>query len=426
MKVTTEKLDNNLAKIIVEVDNADFLKECTNVYNKNKSKYNVPGFRKGHVDQKTVEKVYGAGVFFEEACDNCINKTYYDAVNESKLDVISRPKISVSKIGKDDNLVYEATVAVTPDFKVDNYKGIELKKEKVEATEEEINERLKKEQEKNGEIETKDGDIKNGDIAVIDFEGFVDDKAFQGGKGTDYSLNIGSHSFVDTFEDQLIGHKAGDDVEVKVHFPKEYHASLADKDAVFKVKVKEVKEKHLPELNDEFASMVSEFETLNDLKENFKKKIEEEKSENNNRKLENEAINKIVENTKIDLPREAIDTEIDLMIENIEQQLKRQGITLDKYLSMLNKSLDEYRKTCEVEATKNLKTRLILDKIAKKDDVKASDEMVEDDLKNMAMQYGMNFDDIKDKISNEEKDRVRNELKYKAVVKYIIDNAKVK
>ncbi|MDO5564696.1 MAG: trigger factor [Eubacteriales bacterium] len=426
MKVNSEKLEKGLVKLIIEIDNDFFLKECVNAYNQTKSKYDIPGFRKGHATKEVIEKVYGEGVFFEDAVNNCIDKTYPDAVDESKLDVISKPKFNIVKIGKKDNLIYEATVAVTPEIKVKKYKGVEVTKEKNEVTEEEIQNKLQQELEKNAIIKSVDREINNNDIAVIDYEGFVDGKAFDGGAGMDYNLTIGSHSFIDNFEEQLIGHKKGDKVEVNVTFPKNYHKELANKKALFKVVIKDVNEKELPELNDEFASEISEFETLNDLKNDYKEKIAKEKEEGIKKKAQDELINKIVEGSEMDLPKEAIDTEVDLMLHNIADKLESQGISIEQYFSMLKKNEDEFRKMLYKDATKNLRVRLVLEKIAKDENIKASDEMVIQEFKKMAENYGLEFDKVKDKIDDDEKENVRNELLYQAVINYLYENAKVK
>ena len=423
-----EKISNNMAKITITIPKEDFLKEEDKAYNKRKGKINIQGFRKGHATKEMIYKVYGQGVFYEDAADECINHSYYDAIKESGLKVLSRPEIEITEIGLDKDLVYVAKVAIEPDFKLGKYKGVSVEKTKVGIKDSDVDAKLKQDQEKNARIVTVDREIKDGDIAVIDFEGFVDGKAFNGGKGENYSLNIGSHSFIDNFEEQLIGHKAEDNVDVNVTFPNEYgEKSLAGKPALFKVKIHEVRTKEFPELNDEFASEISEFEKMEDYKNDVKKKLLEEAENQAKRVTETKIVDEIIKDTEIDLAPQAVEASIDDIINNISQNLAYRGIKLDDYLKMTGQDIKTLREGQRQAAISNLKTTLILQKIAAEEKIEADDKMVEEQIEKMAKSYAMAVDKFKESyITDAERENIKKDLCFPCVVKFLYENAKIK
>ena len=428
MNQVAEKISNNMAKITITIPKEDFLKEEDKAYNKRKGKINISGFRKGHATKDMIYKVYGKEVFYEDAADECINHSYYDAIKESGLKVLSRPEIEVKEIGLDKDLVYEAKVAIEPEFKLSKYKGIAVDKTKVNIKESDVENKLKQDQEKNARIVTVDREIKDGDIAVIDFEGFADGKAFNGGKGENYSLNIGSHSFIDNFEEQLIGHKAEENVDVNVTFPAEYgEKSLAGKPALFKVKIHEVRVKELPDLNDEFASEISEFEKMDDYKADIKKKLIEEAEEQAKRVTETKIVDQIVKDTEIDLAPQAVEASIDDVVNNIAQRLSYRGIKLDDYLKMTGQDIKTLREGQREAAISNLKTSLVLEKIADEEKIEADDKMVDEQIEKMAKSYAMAVDKFKEAyITSEERENIKKDLRFPCVVKFLYDNAKIK
>ena len=329
MSVQVEKLEKNMAKLTVEVSAEDFKAAIKKAFNKNKNRFAIPGFRKGKAPQAMIEKMYGEGVFYEDAADEAINASYAEAMKESGLDIVSRPEVTIEKIGKDEPFVYSALVAVKPEVTLGQYKGVEVEKADASVSAEDVEAELKKVQEQNARLLTvEDRGVEDGDQTVIDFEGFVDGKGFEGGKAEDYPLTIGSHSFIDTFEEQLIGKKIGEECEVNVTFPTEYHAAdLAGKPATFKVTVKEIKVKELPELNDEFASEVSEFDTLDEYKKDVEKKLAEKKEIEANSKNEDAVVAKVVENATMEIP----DKMIDAQAENMVQDMAVSGYVLKVY-----------------------------------------------------------------------------------------------
>ena len=336
MNVNVEKLEKNMAKMTVTVPAEEFEKATVEAYNRQKNRISIPGFRKGHAPKAMIEKMYGAGIFYEEAVDIILDRTYPEACRESGLEIASRPEISVDKIEKGSDLVYTATVAVKPEVELGEYKGIEVEKADSVVTDEEVEAEIKRTQERNARIvsiDDADREVKDGDIVNIDFNGFVDGKEFAGGKGEDYPLTIGSHSFIDNFEDQLVGHKAGEEVEVNVTFPEDYHAEeLKGKPALFKVTIKTIKEKQLPEIDDDFASEVSEFETLAEYKDSVKKEIKERKEKWAAQENENKVVAAVVANAKIDVPDAMIDTEAEQLVQNFRRRIESQGMNFDQYM----------------------------------------------------------------------------------------------
>ena len=398
MSLQVEKLEKNMAKLTVEVPAEQFEKALTTAFNKNKSRFNIPGFRKGKAPQAMVEKMYGVEVLYEDAINEALDATYGDAVTESKLDVVSRPEIDVVQVEKGKELIYTATVAVKPEVTLGEYKGIEVEKASAEVSDEDIEAELKKVQEQNSRLITvEDRAVEDGDQTVVDFEGFVDGTPFEGGKGEDYPLTIGSHSFIDTFEEQLIGKNIGEECEVNVTFPEEYHAKeLAGKPAVFKVTVKEIKRKELPELNDEFAGEVSEFETLEEYKNDVKAKLSLTKQKEAATENENHVVDKVVENATMDIPEPMIDSQVNNMVNDYARRMQSQGLSLEQYMQFTGMTIDTLKEQMKPQAVKRIQTRLVLEAIVKAENITVSDEAVEKEIADMAESYKMEVAQIKE------------------------------
>ena len=428
MSCKVDKIGENKAKFTIEVDNAEFLKPEDKVFNKEKGKLSVPGFRKGKITKDMAYKVYGRGIFLEDAVNQCINDTYYKEVRETGEKILSQPKINVVQVDFDKPLIYEAEVAIVPPVKLGKYKGLNLNKVDIVISEEDINHRLQDEQEKNARLVTVERKSKNGDTVNIAFDGYVDGKQFEGGKSDSYDLVLGSHSFIDNFEDQLVDKGAGDEVDVNVTFPEKYQEKkLAGKPALFKVKINSVREKQLPDIDDEFVSEISEFEKLEDYKNNLRKELtllrERQMKEDNKGKL----LDEIVKNTTINLAEEAIDAEVDEMMASYDERLKYQGIDLKTYLGMMKKTEEDYRKEIRPRAETTLKNSIVLEEIAKAENIEATDEMVDEELERMAKSYGMDVAKFKESYANEEdRKRLKEELLYPAVLDFIYNNANIK
>ena len=386
MSVQVEKLEKNMAKLTVEVSAEDFKAAIKKAFNKNKNRFAIPGFRKGKAPQAMIEKMYGEGVFYEDAADEAINASYAEAMKESGLDIVSRPEVTIEKIGKDEPFVYSALVAVKPEVTLGQYKGVEVEKADASVSAEDVEAELKKVQEQNARLLTvEDRGVEDGDQTVIDFEGFVDGKGFEGGKAEDYPLTIGSHSFIDTFEEQLIGKKIGEECEVNVTFPTEYHAAdLAGKPATFKVTVKEIKVKELPELNDEFASEVSEFDTLDEYKKDVEKKLAEKKEIEANSKNEDAVVAKVVENATMEIPDKMIDAQAENMVQDMARRMQSQGLSLDMYLKYTGMTVEQMKEQARPDAEKRIRTRLVLEAVAKAENIQISDEKVDEEVAKMA------------------------------------------
>ena len=394
MSVQVEKLEKNMAKLTVEVSAEDFKAAIKKAFNKNKNRFSIPGFRKGKAPQAMIEKMYGEGVFYEDAADEAINASYAEAMKESGLDIVSRPEVTIEKIGKDEPFVYSALVAVKPEVTLGQYKGVEVEKADASVSAEDVEAELKKVQEQNARLLTvEDRGVEDGDQTVIDFEGFVDGKGFEGGKAEDYPLTIGSHSFIDTFEEQLIGKKIGEECEVNVTFPTEYHAAdLAGKPATFKVTVKEIKVKELPELNDEFASEVSEFDTLDEYKKDVEKKLAEKKEIEANSKNEDAVVTKVVENASMEIPDKMIDAQAENMVQDMARRMQSQGLSLDMYLKYTGMTVEQMKEQARPDAEKRIRTRLVLEAVAQAENIQISDEKVDEEVAKMAEAYKMEVD----------------------------------
>ena len=427
MSLQVEKLEKNMAKLTVEVPAEQFEAALKTSYNKNKNKFNIPGFRKGKAPQAMIEKMYGVGVFYEDAVDEAINASYPDAAKESGLEIVSRPEISIEQVEKGKAFIYVATVATKPEVTLGEYKGIEVEKAKPEVTDADVEAELKKVQEQNSRlVSVEDRAVADGDQTVIDFEGFVDGKAFEGGKAEDYTLVIGSHSFIDTFEDQLIGKNIGEDVEVNVTFPAEYHAAeLAGKPATFKVKIKEIKMKELPELNDEFASEVSEFETLDAYKEDVKNKLAETKQAQATAENENNVVQKVVDNAQMDIPAPMVDEQVRNMIEDYARRLQSQGISFDQYLQFTGSTIEQLQEQMRPQAELRLRTRLVLEAVVAAEKIEPSDELVEAEIKKMSENYKMDAEQIKTIMGEAGMAQMKADMAVQEAVDFLVAEAKL-
>lgn len=427
MSLQVEKLEKNMAKLTVEVSAEQFEKALTASYNKNKNRFNIPGFRKGKAPQAMVEKMYGVGVLYEDAIEEALDATYGDAVKESGLEIVSRPEIGVEQIEKGKPFIYTATVAVKPEVTLGEYKGVEVEGAKADVTDEDIQNELKKVQEQNSRlVAVEDRPVADGDQTVIDFEGFVDGTPFEGGKAEDYTLVIGSHSFIDTFEDQLVGKNAGEEVEVNVTFPEEYHAKeLAGKPAVFKVKIKEIKSKELPELNDEFASEVSEFETLDAYKADLQKKLAETKEKQASAENENKVVQKVVDNAIMDIPAPMVDQQVTNMINDYARRMQSQGLSLDQYLQFTGTTLDQLKEQMQPQAESRIRARLVLEAVAKAENIEVSEETVEAELKKMAETYKMEVEQVKNIMDEDGLKQMKEDMAVQEAADFLVAQAKL-
>lgn len=425
MSFTVDKLEKNMVKLTIEVDAEEFAKGMEAAYEKNKNKISVPGFRKGKVPKQMIEKMYGAGIFYEDAANAIIPKEYQRAAVESGLDIVSQPEIDVTQIEEGKNFIFTATVAVRPEVTLGTYKGVEIAKVSTEVTDEDLEAEIKKVQEQNARIiNVEDRPVQDKDDTVIDFEGFMNGVPFAGGKGENYSLTIGSHSFIDTFEEQLIGKKIGEETEVNVTFPEEYHAAeLAGKPATFKVIVKEIKSKELPELNDELVQDISEFKTVDEYKADLKATLEKKKAKDAEVKKENEAIEAAVANAAMEIPEAMIKQQALQMADGYDRNLKQQGISLEQYVKMMGMEIDKFIESIYPEAEKRIKNGLVLDAIAKAEDFTVTDEEVEEEIKNMASMYNMKEDELKDMMTDNERNQIKEDLAVQKAVKLIAAEA---
>lgn len=424
MNVKVEKKENSVVEIEFTMDKEQFNAELDKAFKQNAKKFKVPGFRNGMVPRAVVEKTYGEGVLYEFVIENTVDEAYRTAVVENELEIVSRPELDIKQIGKDKDFVFVVTVCVKPEAKVADYKGIEVKKVSTRVTKKEVEEELERIREKNARIVTvEDRDLKDGDISVIDFEGFVDGVAFDGGKGENFELTIGSGQFIPGFEDQMVGMKIGEERDVNVKFPEEYHAeNLAGKDATFKVKLHEIKEKVLPELDDEFAKDVSEFDTLEEYRKDLNKKVKERKENQAKATKEQEAIEKFIEKVEVVIPDGMIDEEVEKMVEEMNANLSYQGLNIDQYLQYMGITLEDYKKEMRAQAEKRIKLNLGLEAVAKEEKVEVSDEEIDAKIKELSAQYGAGDDESLLKNENARK-YMRQELTHEKTMKIVTDNA---
>lgn len=427
MSLQVEKLEKNMAKLTIEVPAEEFEAAIKAAYNHNKGKFNIPGFRKGKAPLNMIEKMYGVGIFYEEAANAVIDASYPKAVDECEEEIVSSPEINVTQIEKGKAFIYEATVALKPEVTLGEYKGVEVEKVDGTVTEEDVENALKSEQKKNGrQVAVEDRPVEDGDNTVIDFKGYVDGKAFDGGEGTDYPLTIGSHSFIDTFEEQLIGKNIGETCEVNVTFPAEYHApELAGKPAKFDVIIKEIKKTELPELNDEFASEVSDFDTLAEYKEDLKAKLQERKAESAKTQTENKVVAKVVENAQMEIPQPMIDTQARGMVEDYARRLQSQGLNINDYMKYTGMTPEKLMEQMRPEAEKRIKTRLVLEKVVEVENVVVSDELLDENIVKMAEAYQMEADKLRELLGDAEKEQMKEDLKVQAAIDMLVAEAKL-
>lgn len=427
MSLQVEKSEKNTAKLTIEVPAEKFDAAVKNAYNKNKGRSNIPGFRKGKAPFEMIKKMYGAGVFYEDAVNEVIDATYPDAAKESGLEIVSRPEISVEQIEEGKNLIYTAEVAVKPEVTLGEYKGVEVQKVKADVTDADIEAELNIVREKNSRLITvEDRGVENGDQVTIDFDGYVDGKRFDGGKGEDYPLVIGSHTFIDTFEEQLIGKTTGEECEVNVTFPEEYHVEeLKNKPAVFKVTVKEIQRKELPEVNDEFASEVSDFDTLEEYKKDIAEKVKTEKEQAAKTENENRVVEKVVENASMEIPDQMVNEQVAGMVNDYARRLESQGIPFKQYCEITGMTADKLGDQMRPQALKRIKTRLTLEAVVKAENITASEEEVEKQFDQMAETYKMEKEQIKNMFGEEQLNQLKEDLAVQAAVDFLVAEAKL-
>ena len=425
MSVQVENLEKNMVKLTIEVAAEELEKALQAVYQKEKGRISLPGFRKGKVPRAMIEKMYGPEIFFEDAANMLIGQEYPKAVDESGVDVVSRPEIDVTQIEKGKPFIFTAEVAVRPEVTLGEYKGVQVTKIDTKVTEEEMQAELDRERKSNARtITVEDRAVQDGDTAVIDFEGFVDGVAFEGGKGENHSRVIGSHSFIEGFEEQLIGKNTGDELDVNVTFPEEYHAAeLAGKPAVFKVKINEIKMEELPELDDEFAQDVSEFDTLDEYKQSVEKKIIERKETEGKRAQENEAIDKIVEVSEMEIPDVMVDNQARSMIDDFANRISQQGLSMEQYMQFSGTTVDQMLEQMKPEALKRIQSTLVLEEIVKKEDIQISEEDIDAEIERMAGMYGMDAAELKEYMGESEKESMKMELGIQKAIELIMDQA---
>ncbi len=430
MSVQVEKLEKNMAKLTIEVPAEELEKAIQSAYQKNKGKISVPGFRKGKVPRQLIEKMYGKEVFYEDAANELLPTAYEQALEECTEEIVSSPKIEVTQIEAGKPFIFTAEVALKPEVKLGKYKGVKVEKQDTSVTDEEIAAELDKERENNARtIEVTDRAVKDGDIATIDFEGFVDGVAFEGGKGENYPLTIGSGSFIPGFEEQLIGKNKDEEVEVNVTFPEDYHAEeLKGKAALFKVTIKEIKEKELPELDDEFASEVSEFDTLDEYKADIKAKLTEKKEKDAKNAKEEAVIDAIIADASMDIPEAMLETQQRQIVQDFAQRLQMQGLSLEQYFQFTGLDSAKMLEQVKPQAERKIKSRLVLEAIVAAENIQASDEDYEEELKRMGEVYNMEVDKVKEMLGDNEKaiGQIKEDLAITKAVEFVVKEAKEK
>ena len=426
MSLQVEKLEKNMAKLTIEASAEEFDKAIQKAYQKNKNKINIQGFRKGKAPLALIEKMYGPSIFYEDAANEIIPEAYEKAALESGLEIVSRPEIDVVQIEKGKSFIITAEVAIKPEVTLGEYKGIEVEKKEVTVTDEEVMAKIEHEREHNSRMVTIDNrPIQMDDIAVIDFEGFVDGEPFEGGKGEGYSLTIGSRSFIDNFEEQLIGKSIGEEVDVNVTFPEDYHASnLAGKPALFKVKINEIKVKELPELDDDFAQEVSEFDTLDEYKENIRATLKENKEKELKIAKENEIIDKIIENASMDIPEPMIETQVGQLADDFAQRMRYQGLSIEQYFQFTGMDSKKFFESLRPQALKRIQSRLVLEAIVKAENIEVTEEELEKELTEMASMYKMELDKLKELLGDNEKEQIKTDIAIQKAVDFVVAESK--
>ena len=425
MSVQVEKLEKSMAKLTITVEAAKFDAAVDSAYQKNKGKIALPGFRKGKAPRAMIEKMYGTGVFYEDAANELIPEAYETAAKESELEIVAQPEIEVTQMEKGTDFIFTATVAIKPEVTLGDYKGIEVEKKEAEVSEEEITAEIDKAREANSRLITiEDRATEDGDTVIIDFDGYVDGKQFEGGYAEDYTLVLGSHSFIDNFEDQLVGKNLGEDVEVNVTFPEEYHVEdLKGKPALFKVKIKEIQKKELPELDDDFAQDVSDFDTLDEYKADVEKKILENKENQIKREQEDQIIEKIIENAQMEIPQQMITAQTRQMTQEFAQRLQSQGLSLEQYMQFTGLTPQKMMEDLEPQALKRIQSRLVLEAVVAAENIEASDEEIDKELENMASMYQMEIDKLKELIGDDEKKQIGMDLAVQKAVEFVVKEA---
>ena len=426
MSVQVENLEKNTAKLTIEVPAEKFEEAVQHSYNKNKGKFNIPGFRKGKAPFNMIKKMYGVGVFYEDAVDEVIDASYPDAAKESGLEIVSRPSISIEEIEEGKAFVYTAVVAVKPEVTLGEYKGVEVQKTKSEVTEEDIETEIKRAREKNSRLITvEDRGIEDGDQVTIDFDGSVDGKRFEGGKAEDYPLTIGSHTFIDNFEEQLIGKTTGEECEVNVTFPAEYHVEeLKNKPAVFKVKVKEIQRKELPEANDDFASEVSDFDTMEEYKKDLTEKLQAEKIEAAKTADEDKVVAKVIENATMEIPDQMVEEQVNGMVNDYARRLESQGISFKQYVEITGMTAEKIGEQMKPQAIKRIQTRLVLEAVVKAENIQADDAAVDEQFDKMAEDFKMDKEQIKGMFGEEQMAQLKEDLAVQKAIDFLVAEAK--
>lgn len=425
MSVKVENLEKNMAKLTVEVSAQSLEKALDQAYNRQKKSISIPGFRKGKVPRAMVEKMYGVEIFYEDAANILLQQEYPKACEESGLEIVSSPTIDVVQLEKGKEFIFTAEVAVKPEVTLGKYAGVTVTKIDVSVSEEEVDAEIERQRGMNARTVSVERPIQEGDTAVIDFEGFVNGEAFEGGKGEDYDLVIGSHSFIDTFEDQLVGKVKGDAVDVDVTFPEEYHAAdLAGQPALFKVVIKDVTAKELPELDDEYVADTTDFETVAEYKEDVKKSLGEQKEKDARAAKEEEAIGKIVDAAKMDIPDAMIDQQVNNMINEFANNLMQQGLSFEQYMQFTGMTEEKFKEQVRPDAVKRIQSSLVLEQIAKDENIEVTDEDVEAEIEKMAAMYGMEAKDLKGLVGDAEKASMKNDIAIQKAVEFVMDNVK--
>ena len=425
MSLQVEKLEKNMAKLTIEVPADDGETALQSAYMKQKNKISLPGFRKGKVPRQMIEKMYGAEIFYDDAANELIPKAYAEAYDEAELDIVSRPEINVVQIEKGKPFIFTADVATKPEVTLGEYKGLEIEKVSTRVTQKEVDAKIQEEAEKNARtITVTDRPVQDGDEVILDFEGFVDGVAFEGGKGENYPLTIGSGSFIPGFEEQLVGAEAEKEMEVKVTFPEDYHAEdLKGKEAVFKCTIHEIKAKELPEIDDEFAAEVSEFDTLEEYKADIKAKIKDQKASEGKRKQEDQAVDAAVKNAQYEIPQPMIETQVMQMADDFAQRIQSQGISLEQYFQFTGMTADKMMDELRPQAIKRIETRLVLEAIAKAENIEISDEKLDEELAKMAESYKMEVDKLKEFMDENEKKQMKEDMAVQEAITFLIENA---
>lgn len=425
MSLQVEKLEKNMAKLTIEVPADDLEKALQSAYMKQKNKINMPGFRKGKVPRQMIEKMYGAEIFYDDAANELIPKAYSDAYEECELNIVSRPDINVVQIEKGKPFIFTADVATKPEVTLGEYKGLEVDKISTRVTQKEVDAKIQEEAEKNARtVAVEDRPVQDGDEVILDFEGFVDGVAFEGGKGENYPLTIGSNSFIPGFEEQLVGAEAGKEIDVNVTFPEDYHAEeLKGKEAVFKCTVHEIKAKELPEIDDEFAAEVSEFDTLEEYKADVKARIKDEKAAEGKTKKEDQVVEQAVKNAEMEIPKAMIETQVRQMADDFAQRIQSQGLSMEQYFQFTGMTAEKMLEELRPQAIKRIETRLVLEAIAKAENIEISDEKIDEELAKMAESYKMEVDKLKEFMGENEKNQMKEDMAVQEAVTFLLENA---